>query len=83
METPQINIPLKESKSESDDELLILTAFCFCTCCCCWFKIMLLILQVILEHERRELSGLVKGMTGRLSQLQISIMKPSGSWKKI
>ena len=47
-----------------------------CSCCCCWT------LQLIREHNVVSPPPPPSGITGRLSQLQISIMEPSGSWKK-
>lgn len=47
-----------------------------CWICCCW----LWILQLKREHDQIVLFS-DKGTIGILSQLQISIMVPSGSWK--
>ena len=44
-----------------------------CGCCCSSWRL-------TREHDRS--ISPASGTTGRLSQLQISIMKPSGSWKK-
>ncbi|BAF16691.1 Os05g0172000 [Oryza sativa Japonica Group] len=46
-------------------------------CCCC------LMTAALLQAAMTSGWSAPRGTTGRLSQLQISIMKPSGSWKKI
>lgn len=48
-------------------------------CCCCWCEWKFLKLTRL--HTRT--GSPASGTTGRLSQLHISIMNPSGSWKKI
>lgn len=48
---------------------------CWICCCCCWFWI----LQLKREQDHTLSSD--KGTTGILSQLQISIIVLSGSWK--
>lgn len=45
-------------------------------CICCWFCIFS---RFTREHDLA--TSPTKGITGRLSQLHISIMNPSGSWK--